>query len=80
MPNVEGPKSTRRIMLSRVVSSIVVYAAPGWSHSLKTKTFLEKVQSVFRQCALRVCSGYRTMSNDAACVIAGMVPIHILAD
>lgn len=31
-------------------------------------------------CALRTISGFRTISDDAAYVIAGMVPVDILAD
>ena len=80
IPNVGKSKSKSRIMLSRVISSILLYAAPVWSHALNTKSFSEKVQSIYRQCTLRVCSGCRTVFNDAVCVIAGMVSINILAD
>ena len=33
---------------------------------------------MYRLSALRVVSAYRTVSDEAACVIAGMIPIDIL--
>ena len=38
-----------------------------------------KLSSVYRVSALRAISGFRTISEDAECVIAGLIPIDILA-
>lgn len=38
-----------------------------------------KISSVYRIATLRVCCAYRTVSDDAACVISGMIPIDLLA-
>ena len=35
--------------------------------------------AVNRLCALRVSSTFRTVSDDAVCIIAGLMPIEILA-
>ncbi|KAI8122657.1 Retrovirus-related Pol polyprotein from type-1 retrotransposable element R1 2 [Lucilia cuprina] len=80
MPNVGGPKQCKRRLISTVVKSTILYAAPIWSEALKVKSATKKMKSVYRLCALRVCSSYRTNSEEAAYVVAGMIPIEILAD
>lgn len=79
LPNTRGPKHSRRKVITAVVSNIILYAAPVWADSLKYKTYVEKISSVYRIGALRVCCAYRTVSDDAACVISGMIPIDLLA-
>ncbi|KAI8115365.1 Retrovirus-related Pol polyprotein from type-1 retrotransposable element R1 2 [Lucilia cuprina] len=37
------------------------------------------MMSIFRRGCLRICSGYRTISLEACCVIAGIVPLDITA-
>lgn len=80
LPNIGGPKYSRRLLLSRVVSSILLYAAPVWAHATRIQGARRKLASVYRLSALRVISGYRTISEEAALVIAGMIPMDILAD
>ncbi|XP_058465879.1 uncharacterized protein LOC131439178 [Malaya genurostris] len=45
--------------------------------SLKTKRNLEKLNRAFRLIVIRVTRAYRTISSEAASVIAGMIPIYI---
>lgn len=78
MPNVGGPRHSRRLLLSRVANSILLYGAPIWECALRC-TSRKDMMSIFRRSCLRVCSGYRTISFDAACVIAGIIPIDIAA-
>lgn len=80
MPNVGGPRQGKRKIISTVVSSVILYAAPIWSGALKVKSIARKLKSVYRLSVLRVCCSYRTNSDEAAQVIAGMIPIDILAD
>jgi hypothetical protein len=80
MPNIGGPGYNRRILLSRVVSSVLLYAAPIWATAITIKETRRKLRSVYRLSALRTIRGYRTVSDDAACVIADMMPIDIIAD
>ena len=80
MPNVGGPRHASRLLIARVVSSILLYAAPVWGKALQVTFNGNKLSSVYRRTALRVCSAFRTVSDDAAFVISGMMPIDILAD
>ena len=80
LPNIGGPGYARRILLSRVVSSVLLYAAPVWAAALATTETRRKLSSTYRLCAIRTISGFRTISDEAACVIAGMIPIDILAN
>ncbi|KAH8258492.1 hypothetical protein KR026_009510, partial [Drosophila bipectinata] len=57
----------------------MLYAAPVCADAAKTSSYTKGLTSTYRLFALRVCSGYRTISDDAALVIAGMVPIGLLA-
>lgn len=78
MGNGSAVLSSKRRLLASVVSSILRYGAPAWGSALNAQHNLQKVTSVYRLICLRVCSAYRTTSADAACVIAGMIPIGLL--
>lgn len=80
LPNIGGPKSSRRALLANVTSSVLLYAAPIWAGAMKLKTNKRKLLSVNRLSALRAICGYRTISDEAAFVIAGIIPVDILAD
>lgn len=80
LPNVGGPRYQKRLLLSRVVSSALLYAAPIWIKALTVRETKSKLSSVYRLTALRACSGYRTISEDAAYVIAGLIPVDIHAE
>lgn len=80
LPNIGGPKFQKRLLLSRVVSSALLYAAPIWSNAVRVQETRRKLSSVYRLTALRTICGFRTISEDAAYVLAGMIPIDILAD
>ncbi|KAL7730750.1 hypothetical protein ACLKA6_003520 [Drosophila palustris] len=80
LPNIGGPKVGRRLLLARVVASILLYAAPIWAKAVESNQGLRrKLSAPYRLCALRVISGFRTVSHDAALVLAGMIPVDILA-
>ena len=55
--------------------SILRYGGPAWAKALRTKSYLDKLESTHRLISLRVASAYRTVSYDAICVIASMMPI-----
>ena len=80
MPNVGGARASRRMLLASVPKSIMLYASPIWASALKMKTYGRKMASVYRLGALRVISAYRTVSDEAAGVISGMLPIDIIAN
>lgn len=80
MPNIGGPKQARRTLLATVITSILLYAAPIWHEALKVASYRREMVSVYRTTLLRVAAGYRTISYEAVCVVAGMPPLEILAD
>lgn len=79
MPNIGGPKSGRRRLYLGVTQSILLYAAPVWEGALSVEKHRRKMASVQRACALRVVCGYRTVSEQAALVLASSPPIDLLA-
>ncbi|XP_058816491.1 uncharacterized protein LOC131679768 [Topomyia yanbarensis] len=78
MPNNAGPCSSKRRLLASVLSSILRYGSPVWATALETQRNRAKLSSTFRLMAMRVASAYMTISLEAVCVIAGMIPIGII--
>ena len=79
MPNIGGPSQDRRGLLFIVANSIILYAAPTWVGALDKKSNTRVLTPTHRRGVLRVCCAFRTVSYDAACVVAGMIPIVLLA-
>jgi len=78
MPNVSAAKQARRMLMSNVVHSMLLYGAPVWTAAMSKKG-LSKLSKVQRRIALRVASAYHTTSTDAVLVIAGIPPIDLQA-
>lgn len=78
MSNNSAVSGSKRKLLSNVASSILRYGGPAWVTALGTKSYLGKLESTYRLMCLRVASAYRTVSGDAVCVLAGMMPIGII--
>lgn len=79
MPNTNGPRSSKRRVLSSVVHSKLLYAAPVWYTVLENKYQKSRLISIQRAMAIRVCSAYRTISTAAVFVLACIPPIDIMA-
>ncbi|XP_037959279.1 uncharacterized protein LOC119688683 [Teleopsis dalmanni] len=79
MPNIRGPKDTARVLLASVSKSVMLYAAPVWAHATTIKSYSRAMKSAHRLSNLRICCAYRTVSNDAAGVLAGRMPIDFEA-
>lgn len=77
MPNIGGPRSSKRKILSSVAHSQILYGAPVWHSVIDNRKLLQKLTSIQRQMALRICSSYRTVSAEGACVVAGIAPIEL---
>lgn len=79
MPNVGGPVQWKRRLLNSVVESQLLYAAPVWIEAIagvaRTRTNLIRPQ---RTAALRTIRGYRTVSDEAALVLACMIPADLV--
>lgn len=76
-PNIGGPGENKRRILQTVADSIVLYAAPIWAGCLKYKNVRRGLLMKQRKFSLRVCSAYRTVSMEAANVMARVIPIDL---
>lgn len=80
MPNLRGPDETRRKLYANVVTSIAMYGAPVWAEEINTKKETLKIlRYMQKRIALKIISAYRTVSYDAATIIARMPPFHLTA-
>lgn len=81
MPNVRGPSKQRRRLYAEVIHSVIMYGSPVWASVVardrKTSGDVRRVQ---RRLALRVISAYRTVSHEAAGILARIIPGDILAN
>ncbi|XP_062541457.1 uncharacterized protein LOC134209492 [Armigeres subalbatus] len=76
MFNSSGVRSSRRRLLDGVAVSILRYGGPAWASALNVDWNLQKLESTQRLMCLKVISAYRTVSRDAACVMAGMLVVR----
>lgn len=79
MTNVGGPRQKKRRLFGSVVDSVVLYAEPCWARALYVARAKGRLERLQRRMALRVCSAYRTVSAEAAFVVAGVPPMELLA-
>lgn len=76
MPNLRGPGEKKRRLYAGVLTSVAMYAAPVWCEALtkssdKTQRLWRKIQRII---AIRVVAAYRTVSYNAATLLARMPP------
>ncbi|CAL1672347.1 unnamed protein product [Lasius platythorax] len=74
MPNLRGPYEDKRRLYASVLTSVVTYAAPVWCDALSSASSkkLQPIVRLQRSIAIRVVSGYRTISFDVAALLACM--------
>ncbi|RYA72749.1 hypothetical protein DD595_25245, partial [Enterobacter cloacae complex sp. 4DZ3-17B2] len=79
MPNIGGPKQPRRSLHSSVVTSVILYEAPIWADAMNIhKSYGATCRRAYRTAALRVARAYRSVSDIALSVVAGLPPIDLL--
>lgn len=79
MPNLRGPDERRRRLYANVLLSVMLYGAPVWGNELNSSKRRAALVSLERTVAQRVISAYRTVSGNAAFVLARLPPLHLLA-
>ena len=79
LPNVGGPNSLKRVLLCRVVESVILYGVPVWNSALRLERYKALLTGLHRRALLRVASGYRTVSAAAIEVAVGIPPISLQA-
>lgn len=77
MPNVGGGKEKKRKLIASVATSQMLYAAPAWREGASKACYLKRLTSVHRLGALRIISGYKTIPECSAMVLAGTPPIGL---
>lgn len=89
LPNIGGPSTEKRKLLSTVVHSQLLYAAPVWAPFLQYRPDGDvqlstdgaaALKTAQRIMAIRTIRAYRTISYEAAILLADMTPIDLLAD
>jgi len=81
MANVGGPRSGRRRLLMSTVNSILLYGSEVWAPIVQEKKkYLQMITAVQRRGALRIACAYQTVSAVAIQVVAGVVPIDLMAN
>jgi hypothetical protein len=56
---------------------LVLYGAPAWKGVMDIKCYKTKLIRTQRLKNIRIARVYKTVSNEALCVITGLIPIHI---
>lgn len=79
MANTYGPKPSIRRLLMSTAHSILLYGAEVWADALAVKKYRKAMTNVQRRGALRIACAYRTVSAEAVLVVAGVIPIDLLA-
>lgn len=79
MANTGGPLSSKRRLLMEASNSILLYGCEIWAETLNVKQRAKTLLAAQRRSALRITSAYRTVSETAVLLIAGMTPIDIYA-
>ncbi|XP_033214048.1 uncharacterized protein LOC117171105 [Belonocnema kinseyi] len=74
MANYRGPKSSKRRLLMSVTTSILLYGAEIWADAIKMKKYRKRMAEVQKLGALKVACSYRTVSEPAIFIIAGVIP------
>ncbi|KMQ83944.1 reverse transcriptase [Lasius niger] len=79
MPNLRGPDERRRRLFANVISSILLYGAPVWRDELVTSKLQVVLGRLERSVAQRTISAYRTVSSNAAMLLARIPPLRFMA-
>lgn len=76
--NRRPPRSSIKRILVSVVENIIRYGAPVWQESLRFGSYQAILQRAHKPAVNKVACAFSNVSYDAACVIAGVVPIHLV--
>lgn len=80
MLNLRGPSEFKRKLYVETIKSVILYGVPIWNEELqRSKEAMRGLDRVMRTLALRAISAYRTVSLDAASLLARIPPLHLMA-
>ena len=78
LPNVAGPRASKRRVLCSVVHGILLYGAEAWIDGYLIQKYRQMLLGVQRNMLLRICCAYRI--GEALCVLAGVPPLDLLSE
>ncbi|XP_047365370.1 uncharacterized protein LOC124955250 [Vespa velutina] len=59
--------------------AVMLYGADAWAQALCHEKYRKRIAAVQRRGALRIACSYRTITEPAELVLAGVIPIDLLA-
>lgn len=78
MPNLRGSGERKRRLYANIVASVILYGALIWADTLScSRSSIAIFRRLQRSYALRVIGAYRTVSSDAACLLARLPPLDL---
>ncbi|KAG8179196.1 hypothetical protein JTE90_004025 [Oedothorax gibbosus] len=61
------------------IERVALYGVGAWGHRTKLKGFCDRLRQVQRICGLVLSRSYRTVSTDATQILAGIMPLDLVA-
>ena len=73
-----GLKSQRfKTLYTGGIQPLLLYGAPVWAETVEKARYRKMLTGVQRLINIKIAKAYRTVSNEALCIITGLKPIHI---
>lgn len=79
IPSTGGPGLLRSRVIASTVTSAVLYGAAAWAPVMDLEKYRASIVRISRRLALMCARAYRTVSTEAAHVIAGIPPLDLVA-
>jgi len=73
-------KSSTEGLYNGAIEPILTYGAPVWQKALIKQSNLRKNQRVQRMMIIKIAKAFRTLSYEASCVLAGVLPIRLAVE
>ncbi|KAL1448331.1 hypothetical protein WDU94_014008 [Cyamophila willieti] len=78
MPRIGGPRLQIRRVYHSVFLSTITYGAPVWHTAVNIQRNANKLLSLQRKFAIGISRAYRSISTNAAIVLAGVLPVDLM--
>ncbi|KAG8176136.1 hypothetical protein JTE90_012390 [Oedothorax gibbosus] len=61
------------------IERVALYGVGDWGHRTKLKSFCDRLRQIQRECGLVLTKSYRTVSTETTQILAGVVPLDLVA-
>jgi len=69
-------KALKKIYTGAILP-LLLYGAPVWKEVLHSSCYKGKLVRIQRLINIKIAEAYRTVSNEALCIITGLIPMNI---